>query len=199
VSEDGSVSTTRLRFVPTESDHGRFLTCRAENPHLPSNNGVEDQWKIEVQCELTCKCSNSFWAGRGITQSVYFDVSSVSNVSIFSLCSRNCLIIGDKLSWVRASKVLMLCETTLPWSCFNSSFSRSSSVQILVWAFSALHSLLPYRKESLPIYSAPATGFQLRGGGAFKPKFHCKVKSCSRQKMREKAVQYGAYTCWSNS
>ena len=51
MSPDGSVSTTRVSFVPTESDHGRFLTCRAENPHLPANNGVEDQWKISVQCE----------------------------------------------------------------------------------------------------------------------------------------------------
>ena len=46
------MSTTRVSFVPSESDHGRFLTCRAENPHLPANNGVEDQWKIQVQCEL---------------------------------------------------------------------------------------------------------------------------------------------------
>ena len=55
VSPDGSVSTTRVAFVPSESDHGRFLTCRAENPHLPKNNGVEDQWKISVQCESLSK------------------------------------------------------------------------------------------------------------------------------------------------
>ncbi|XP_071749821.1 contactin-6 isoform X1 [Lepeophtheirus salmonis] len=41
------ISTTIVSFVPDKSDQGRFLTCRAENPHLP-NAAVETQWKIEV-------------------------------------------------------------------------------------------------------------------------------------------------------
>ena len=44
------VDTIRVSFVPALGDHGKFLSCRAENPHLPSNNAVEDQWKIDVQC-----------------------------------------------------------------------------------------------------------------------------------------------------
>ena len=44
------IDTIRVSFVPALGDHGKFLSCRAENPHLPSNNAVEDQWKIDVQC-----------------------------------------------------------------------------------------------------------------------------------------------------
>ncbi len=40
-----------FRFFPGKSDHGAFLSCRAENPHLKENNAVEDQWKIKVQCK----------------------------------------------------------------------------------------------------------------------------------------------------
>ncbi len=40
-----------FRFFPGKFDHGAFLSCRAENPHLKENNAVEDQWKIKVQCK----------------------------------------------------------------------------------------------------------------------------------------------------
>ena len=50
LSPDGNVSTTTVIFIPTESDAGKFLSCRAENMQLP-DGAVEDQWKIEVHCE----------------------------------------------------------------------------------------------------------------------------------------------------
>ncbi|XP_059086826.1 uncharacterized protein LOC131883381 [Tigriopus californicus] len=45
----GRKSTIRVVFVPTVDDHDEFLSCRGENPHLTTNNAVEDQWKITVQ------------------------------------------------------------------------------------------------------------------------------------------------------
>lgn len=45
----GRRSTIRVGFVPTVDDHNEFLSCRGENPHLTTNNAVEDQWKITVQ------------------------------------------------------------------------------------------------------------------------------------------------------
>ncbi|TRY71663.1 hypothetical protein TCAL_04738 [Tigriopus californicus] len=43
----GNVTTTTVIFIPSREDQGKFLSCRAENMHLP-NNAVEDQWRVQV-------------------------------------------------------------------------------------------------------------------------------------------------------
>ena len=50
ISPDGNVATTTVIFIPSKEDEGKFLTCRAENIHIPTK-AVEDQWKIQVHCK----------------------------------------------------------------------------------------------------------------------------------------------------
>ncbi|XP_067133867.1 protein turtle homolog A-like isoform X1 [Centruroides vittatus] len=46
-SLDGSKSTSILTFTPTLEDNGKYLSCRAENPHIPGS-ATEDGWTLEV-------------------------------------------------------------------------------------------------------------------------------------------------------
>ncbi|XP_022258822.1 kin of IRRE-like protein 3 [Limulus polyphemus] len=41
------VRTSILKFTPSITDDGKYLSCRAENPFIPSN-AVEDGWRLEV-------------------------------------------------------------------------------------------------------------------------------------------------------
>lgn len=40
-----------LPFIPTKEDAGKHLSCRAENPIMPSAP-IEDVWTLEIQCKL---------------------------------------------------------------------------------------------------------------------------------------------------
>ncbi|XP_044574365.1 neural cell adhesion molecule 2-like isoform X1 [Cotesia glomerata] len=47
-SNDGNVTTSVLSFVPSKSDAGRHLSCRAENP-IMGMGPIEDEWVLEIQ------------------------------------------------------------------------------------------------------------------------------------------------------
>jgi hypothetical protein len=47
-SENRTVST--VEFEPGVEDHGKSITCRAENPNV-TGLFVERSWKIDVVCE----------------------------------------------------------------------------------------------------------------------------------------------------
>lgn len=49
-SENRTVST--VEFEPGVEDHGKSITCRAENPNV-TGLFVEKAWKIDVVCEYT--------------------------------------------------------------------------------------------------------------------------------------------------
>ena len=48
-SENG-MSVSILRWTPDAEDEGKYLTCRAENRHLPET-AIEDKWKLKVHCK----------------------------------------------------------------------------------------------------------------------------------------------------
>lgn len=39
-----------LSLVPSVEDDGKYLTCRAENKHIP-DSAIEDKWRLNVHCE----------------------------------------------------------------------------------------------------------------------------------------------------
>ena len=43
-----------LRFQPRPTDHGKTLTCRAENTEL-SNAAIEDHWRLTIHCKPISK------------------------------------------------------------------------------------------------------------------------------------------------
>lgn len=47
VSDDNNVTTSVLIFVPTSDDHGKQLSCRAENPAIPGS-GIQEAWDLNV-------------------------------------------------------------------------------------------------------------------------------------------------------
>ncbi|ODN02743.1 Nephrin [Orchesella cincta] len=47
VSPTGNISTSVLKLTPRVSDHGKSLTCRAENSRLQAS-ALEDSWKLAV-------------------------------------------------------------------------------------------------------------------------------------------------------
>lgn len=56
-SENRTVST--VDFEPGVEDHGKSITCRAENPNV-TGLYVEKSWKIDVVCEYTLHFSLTF-------------------------------------------------------------------------------------------------------------------------------------------
>lgn len=46
----GNVTKSILHFHPRPSDHGKTLTCRAENTELP-HAAIEDHWKLVIHCK----------------------------------------------------------------------------------------------------------------------------------------------------
>jgi hypothetical protein len=55
ISNDGNVTVSTLKFRPRMEDHGRKISCRAENPLLP-NSVKLDEKLLEVYCESTHFC-----------------------------------------------------------------------------------------------------------------------------------------------
>lgn len=49
VSPTGNISTSVLKLTPRVGDHGKSLTCRAENTRL-EGSALEDSWKLAVFC-----------------------------------------------------------------------------------------------------------------------------------------------------
>lgn len=45
-----NVTTSEMTFVPTTDDNGKLITCRAENPLVPTMT-VEAHWILEVVCK----------------------------------------------------------------------------------------------------------------------------------------------------
>nr|CAD7194807.1 unnamed protein product [Timema douglasi] len=50
-STDGNTTTSTLSFSATKDDAGTYLACKAENKAV-SSEGLEDGWKLEIQCPL---------------------------------------------------------------------------------------------------------------------------------------------------
>ena len=48
----GNVTKSVLHFHPRPSDHGKTLTCRAENTEL-SHAAIEDHWKLTIHCKIS--------------------------------------------------------------------------------------------------------------------------------------------------
>ena len=48
-----------IYFTPSTEDHGKVLTCRAENP-LIVDSGIEDSWTITVYCETNVPQARSY-------------------------------------------------------------------------------------------------------------------------------------------
>lgn len=48
-----------MEFEPGVEDHGKSITCRAENPNV-TGLFVEKSWKIDVVCEYTLHFSLTF-------------------------------------------------------------------------------------------------------------------------------------------
>ncbi|XP_037920773.1 neural cell adhesion molecule 2 [Hermetia illucens] len=46
-SEPDNQSLSVLTFTPTKEDDGKYLTCKAENPHIPGSV-IEDRWRLTV-------------------------------------------------------------------------------------------------------------------------------------------------------
>ena len=46
----GNVTKSVLHFHPRPSDHGKTVTCRAENTEL-SHAAIEDNWKLIIHCK----------------------------------------------------------------------------------------------------------------------------------------------------
>ena len=46
----GNVTKSLLHFIPRPVDHGKTLTCRAENTEL-THAAIEDHWKLTVHCK----------------------------------------------------------------------------------------------------------------------------------------------------
>ena len=47
----GNVTKSILHFHPRPTDHGKTLTCRAENTEL-SHAAIEDHWKLVIHCKF---------------------------------------------------------------------------------------------------------------------------------------------------
>ncbi|KAH9368507.1 hypothetical protein HPB48_007254 [Haemaphysalis longicornis] len=50
VSVGENLTTSTVSFAPSTDDHGKYLSCRADNPLL-SGAGLEDGWTLNIQCE----------------------------------------------------------------------------------------------------------------------------------------------------
>ncbi|KAG1684186.1 Nephrin [Nymphon striatum] len=50
ISEDNNISTSMLTFIPTSTDNGKYLSCRAENPNLPES-ALQDGHALTVTCK----------------------------------------------------------------------------------------------------------------------------------------------------
>ena len=50
LEKDKDIVRSTIYFTPSTEDHGKVLTCRAENP-LIVDSGIEDSWTITVYCE----------------------------------------------------------------------------------------------------------------------------------------------------
>lgn len=62
-SENRTVST--VEFEPGVEDHGKSITCRAENPNV-TGLYLEKSWKIDVVCEYTLHFSLTWQFSRGL-------------------------------------------------------------------------------------------------------------------------------------
>lgn len=49
ISAQGNITTSILTMTPSSEDHGKFLSCQAENIMIPGS-AIEDSWKLEVHC-----------------------------------------------------------------------------------------------------------------------------------------------------
>ncbi|XP_035218640.1 nephrin-like isoform X2 [Stegodyphus dumicola] len=47
MSSQGNVSTSILTMTPSSEDHGKFISCQADNVMIPGS-AIEDSWKLEV-------------------------------------------------------------------------------------------------------------------------------------------------------
>ena len=50
VDPEKDVSVATVRFVPTASDHGKYVTCRAVNEYFPATT-KEDGYILSVKCK----------------------------------------------------------------------------------------------------------------------------------------------------
>lgn len=49
ISNHGNVTISILTITPSYEDHGKFISCQAENTMIPGS-AIEDSWKLEVHC-----------------------------------------------------------------------------------------------------------------------------------------------------
>ncbi|XP_014205808.1 hemicentin-1-like [Copidosoma floridanum] len=86
VIEGPNMTRSTLSYVPTIADDGKNLTCRAENPVIPS--ALEDKWQLEVHYipQVSIKLGSSLRA-TDINEGddVYFECDVTSNPTAYKL------------------------------------------------------------------------------------------------------------------
>ena len=51
---DTEISVSHISFLPKASDHGRNITCRAENTIL-QDSAIADSFQLDVHCKFVTK------------------------------------------------------------------------------------------------------------------------------------------------
>lgn len=87
LSEDRSILTSVLQFVPTEEDHGKFLRCSAENPTI-QGSAMEDRLMMDVHFPPTATLAlGSSLKEESLKEGddVYFECSIRANPRVYKV------------------------------------------------------------------------------------------------------------------
>uniref|UniRef100_A0A1B6CZ15 Ig-like domain-containing protein n=1 Tax=Clastoptera arizonana TaxID=38151 RepID=A0A1B6CZ15_9HEMI len=113
-SNDGNITTSTLKFVPTIEDSGKILSCRAATP-LIAESAMEDSWKLNIHhvpivtLELGSAKSNMNISYAREGTDVFFECNVKSNPWIHRVTWKHN---GQDL-WNNASDVIIVANQSL--------------------------------------------------------------------------------------